>query len=575
MTLTSTLLILLGAALPASALQWQVPAEEPTVQAALDQAQAGDTVLVAPGHYYETLRFRGEAVVLASHFVLDGDLEHLENTVLDGSQAADPDSQSTVSFLSGEDNGAELVGFTVTGGAGTRMTANCREGGGVYARAGEPTVRWNIFRDNVIQSDAWSTFCNGGGAMQFSDGAPLVEHNLVIGNRGHYGGGIVTNGCAGIFRHNIFVDNESDAYGGGGAMLLWGDGEESLIEHNLFIGNRSLGQGSTPSGSGAAVLAWNCRALLRHNIVWANTGRSPSLHALRAIGPGSGITGEYNLVEGGWSGPNTDAAPLFQDGGRLLSLPASPAVDLGADSACEDAEHPDLPGEPLPPALGSLACDAGVYGGPGAALLPAFALSGFSGLGEDLQLGTLAAGDSTQAAQPLSSLGSVTQSVDSVEVFYGSGEGLEVRAEFPFPVAPFERRELDLVWRPAEEGPLDAEVVLHTTPPGEGPLSFRVTGNALVSLSAAARPDGFRLEPVRPNPFNSSAGVHFSLARPGKVRLDLYDIRGRRVLRLFEGGLPAGGHRRQLEGLGLSSGIYYLELASGAQVARRKVLLLK
>jgi hypothetical protein len=47
----------------------RVPADFPKVQTAIDSAKEGDTVLVAPGRYYENLVFKGQNIVLASEFV--------------------------------------------------------------------------------------------------------------------------------------------------------------------------------------------------------------------------------------------------------------------------------------------------------------------------------------------------------------------------------------------------------------------------------------------------------------------------------------------------------------------------
>ena len=50
-------------ALPAAAAIIHVPADQPTIQTAIDQAVAGDTVLVAPGTYFENITMKSGVVV--------------------------------------------------------------------------------------------------------------------------------------------------------------------------------------------------------------------------------------------------------------------------------------------------------------------------------------------------------------------------------------------------------------------------------------------------------------------------------------------------------------------------------
>ncbi len=83
-----------------------------------------------------------------------------------------------------------------------------------------------------------------------------------------------------------------------------------------------------------------------------------------------------------------------------------------------------------------------------------------------------------------------------------------------------------------------------------------------------------------PNPFNPRTVVHFELARPLDVKVDVYDMRGAHMRTLVRGSLPAG--RQQIEwdgtndsGHRLTSGTYFVRLSTieGQQI--RKVSLVK
>ena len=97
----------------------RVPQDQSTIQAGIDAAANGDTVLVADNTYFENINFLGKAITVASHYILNGDTNHIANTVIDGSQPSHPDSGSVVTFESGEDTTSVLTGFTITGGIGT------------------------------------------------------------------------------------------------------------------------------------------------------------------------------------------------------------------------------------------------------------------------------------------------------------------------------------------------------------------------------------------------------------------------------------------------------------------------
>ena len=62
-----------------------VPNDQPNIQAGINAATDGDTVLVENGTYYENIRFMGKAITVASRFLIDGDEDHIDNTIIDGS----------------------------------------------------------------------------------------------------------------------------------------------------------------------------------------------------------------------------------------------------------------------------------------------------------------------------------------------------------------------------------------------------------------------------------------------------------------------------------------------------------
>ncbi|HWO58332.1 MAG TPA: PKD domain-containing protein [bacterium] len=93
-------------------------------------------------------------------------------------------------------------------------------------------------------------------------------------------------------------------------------------------------------------------------------------------------------------------------------------------------------------------------------------------------------------------------------------------------------------------------------------------------------PSGYALDQNYPNPFNPATVIAFSLAQTGPVRLDVYDILGRRVATLAEGDWPAGHHRvvwdgRDEDGIERASGVYFYRLQADGFQQSRKMLLLK
>ena len=98
-------LFLLVFCVPAPGATYYVPDDFPTIQAAIDGASGGDTIVVRPGTYRENIDFRGKALTVKSQY-------GAYTTVIDGGGAG-----STVTFQNNEGAGSVLDGFTVTNGS--------------------------------------------------------------------------------------------------------------------------------------------------------------------------------------------------------------------------------------------------------------------------------------------------------------------------------------------------------------------------------------------------------------------------------------------------------------------------
>jgi len=88
-------------------------------------------------------------------------------------------------------------------------------------------------------------------------------------------------------------------------------------------------------------------------------------------------------------------------------------------------------------------------------------------------------------------------------------------------------------------------------------------------------PSTFRLEQNYPNPFNPSTTIRFSLFSADVVRLEVFDLLGRKVATLVNGKLVAGDHRAVFDATGLSSGTYVYMLRVGNRRASKLMQFLK
>jgi photosystem II stability/assembly factor-like uncharacterized protein len=88
-------------------------------------------------------------------------------------------------------------------------------------------------------------------------------------------------------------------------------------------------------------------------------------------------------------------------------------------------------------------------------------------------------------------------------------------------------------------------------------------------------PKSYSLSQNYPNPFNPVTKIAFQLAKPGNVKLAVYDFLGREVLTLVNDYKQAGSYDFDFNASSLSSGTYFYRIESNDFTATKKMTLIK
>ena len=296
-----------------------VPADQPTIQAGIVAAVAGDTVLVAPGAYQEHIDFLGRDVVVRSSAGRDVTfIEAVEH------------ERPIVSFVSGEDTSSVLDGFTIRYAfdaeciyceVSSPIIRNCdisfsqelgRRGNGILTKNAAPQIRNNRIHDNSATRSGGAIRVTGSAA--YSGVFLEIAYNDIYNNWAPKGGGISTNHISVLSIHHNLIRgnfaNEDEP-----ALEIIGSG---AVFNNTIVDN------------GIGIQAFSSTTDIRNNIIVNN--------AIAGILPGS-ASNDYNDVWNNGSandpGPNgISVDPQFID-------PLNGDYGLQSSSPCIDAGDPD------------------------------------------------------------------------------------------------------------------------------------------------------------------------------------------------------------------------------------------
>jgi hypothetical protein len=390
------------------------PADFSNIQAAIDDSNDGDTIIVADGTYTgdgnRDIDFLGKAITLRSE-------NGPGNCIID-CNGTNTEPHRGFYFHHGEDANSVLDGFTITNGLANDIIGQF--GGGIHGNGTKATIQNNHIVNNVAFTSSFPTVALGGGLYDCNG---TIQYNIISGNSAvagdmeSYSSGGGLYGCDGTIKHNIISNNSADL---GGGMYIYSS--NPIVSGCAFTGNIALFYGGGVYNGGGNPKVTNCT--FNGNVGMVGAGMynrsdgSPILKNCTFSGNEATIAGgiynrsdsEPNLincilwgnmpdqiidydypisyttvlfsdVQGGWLGlGNIDADPCFADpcnddyhlkstAGRWDPNSQSWVQD-DVTSPCIDAGNPGCPLGDEPNDPNNVRINMGAYGGTAEASKP-------------------------------------------------------------------------------------------------------------------------------------------------------------------------------------------------------------
>ena len=257
------------------------PADYRSIQEAINAAETGDIIQVAPGRYFENVDFHGKAVTLTSTNPQNANI--VSTTIIDANR-----NDIAVSFHTDEGSDSVIDGFTITNGL-------AKYGAGVCCWKGcSPTIKNCVIKDNSSGSftgfrggagiycldfssphiskctiSSNTTYSGGGGICCINDSHPIIDgcvisnnaatlrgggiysenhsnptviNTTIISNTAQYGGGVCCYKNSGITLENCSITNNNSTTGNGGGLNCQND-SAALIRFSVISSNNANWQG--------------------------------------------------------------------------------------------------------------------------------------------------------------------------------------------------------------------------------------------------------------------------------------------------------------------------------------------
>ena len=295
-----------------------------SIQAIINVAEDGDTVLIEDGIYYEVIDTLGKAITVRGGDGCGGE----PGAVIDGTFL----NTSIITCSSGETSSTRLIGLKIINGA----TYN---GGGMYIHGSSPLVENCWFVNNQSY--------HAGGGLYAIQGDPEIRSCRFEGNYAYgSGGGVCVDQSLATITSCHFEQNESAEYGGGVGLVYEAD---ATISKSLFLSNvaETSGGGGGLANVQSNITVTDCQFLLNSGL-----DHGGGLLAVEGHGSvmfcrfesnlgyyGAGLDSEdYGFIDVG----NTVFCDNRDPDGELQNIEGS-WYDLGSNSFSDICENPGCP----------------------------------------------------------------------------------------------------------------------------------------------------------------------------------------------------------------------------------------
>jgi uncharacterized membrane protein len=279
-----------------------------TIQRAVDQALAGDTIRVASGRYTDTV----------THIV---DLDLLEQNLF---------INKLVEIQGGY---SILDGFTARGPITNAVTIDA-EGArrGIYVAPGVTVTLSGLFIENGYPSLSGSTANYGGGI--YNAGAALTVNGVWL--RSNQGSGLYHHTGVLTVTNSVFANNQSLVSEGGGLYVADGT---ALLENNTFVENEAVPD-APGNGRGGGIYLANGTATVLNQIFQDNLADGGG-EAIFVITATAVLTHDYNLYFNQLDPIGSEVGSVLPGANSIVGDPAfeDAYYHIGASSWAKDAGY--------------------------------------------------------------------------------------------------------------------------------------------------------------------------------------------------------------------------------------------